>query len=251
MIEDFITYQLAMHYLPNISIRLERLFATIIQACTEKHPVIHHTALTNIVEIIQIIEKPELKSRFIKEFMRIDHFLIKSTNCIPNLPHDFKQEVALKIQLLQQLSGKFGENIHQDGFLQSIRVAQTPNNNDLEINAPQLVYWLAHDTKYRQTNLQHWIQQLHTLYAIVKIYLTFLRSIAIFQQIMLVNGYCHQPITNKATCQLILIKINKSNEIIPKIQLGHHGLSIRLYTGLDFKEIQESENILELAIAKF
>ncbi len=64
MSQDTITFQLATHYLPKIALRLECLFLTIEQACEESHAVIHHYALKNIIEIIKLVEKPELKSRF-------------------------------------------------------------------------------------------------------------------------------------------------------------------------------------------
>ena len=53
--DDTIIFQLATHYLPKIALRLECLFLTIEQACEESHPVIHHYALKNIIEINVVI----------------------------------------------------------------------------------------------------------------------------------------------------------------------------------------------------
>ena len=53
MQHDSIIFQLATHYLPRIALRLERLFLAIQQACEETHPIIHHYALKNIIEIIK------------------------------------------------------------------------------------------------------------------------------------------------------------------------------------------------------
>lgn len=64
MFENTITFQLATHFLPKIALRLECLYQTIQQACEETHPVIHHYALKNIIEIIKLVEKPELKAVF-------------------------------------------------------------------------------------------------------------------------------------------------------------------------------------------
>ncbi len=57
MHQDTILFQLATHYLPKKALRLECLFLTIEQACTETHPIIHHYALNNIFEIMKLVEK--------------------------------------------------------------------------------------------------------------------------------------------------------------------------------------------------
>ncbi|WP_038838362.1 cell division protein ZapD, partial [Legionella pneumophila] len=75
MHDHMITFQLATHFLSRIALRLEYLFKTINEACNESHEVIHRFALKNIIEIAEIVEKPELKSRFIKELIRIEHVL--------------------------------------------------------------------------------------------------------------------------------------------------------------------------------
>ena len=77
MYNDTITFQLATHFLSRIALRLEFLFKTINQACYESHEVIHRFALKHIIEIFDVIEKPELKSRFLKELIRIEHVLKK------------------------------------------------------------------------------------------------------------------------------------------------------------------------------
>src|SRR5258708_35744265 len=78
MYDETITFELATHFLPKIALRLESLYQTIKQACEETHPVIHHYALKNLIEIMSLIEKPELRSRFLKELIRIEHALIRA-----------------------------------------------------------------------------------------------------------------------------------------------------------------------------
>ena len=245
MPSNTITYQLAMHYLPNIASRLERLFAAIVQACKETHPIIHHYALKNIIEIIKIIEKPELKSRFIKELMRIEHVINKSSN---NTDY---ANLFVKIQVLQHISGKFGEAIEQDPFLQSIRLAQSSHNNDCELHAPQLINWLSLSALTRQQDLSRWMQKLNVLHETVTMYLTLLRNIAKFNEIIMSNGFYNQPIPNKAACQLILLRMPLHCGMVPKINLGHHGLSIRLCDAISMQDIQQSEAVLELGISGF
>src|SRR5262245_40647969 len=139
MYQDTITFELATHFLPKIALRLECLYQTVNQACEEVHPVIHHSALKNLIEIICLVEKPELKSRFLKELMRIEHALIKTG---ARVSVELFGYLHIQIQNLAHAVGRFGGNLHLDPFLQSIRQAQQTQIYDCETHAPQLLLWL-------------------------------------------------------------------------------------------------------------
>ncbi|WP_131781642.1 cell division protein ZapD [Legionella gresilensis] len=245
MSSDIIIFQLATHYLPKIALRLETLYQTINQACEETHPVIHHYALKNIIEIIQLIEKPELKSRFLKELMRIEHLLNKS-NLAPS--HDLNKRLHAQIYTLNHVAGRFGEKIHIDPFLHSIRIAQP--HVDAEVFSPQLLLWLESNSALRQRDLLLWQSYLHTLYSVVNLYLQLLRDTAQFKQIQTNNGFYQCPLPAKTSCHLILLRMNKSIGIVPQMQLGYHGLSVRLCEAATMREVKDTNAQLDLAICQ-
>ncbi len=247
MHQDKIIFQLATHFLPKIALRLECLYQTIYQACEEVHPVIHHYALKNIIEIISLIEKPELKSRFLKEFMRIEHTLNKSNTIISPELYD---SLYIQIQILIHVVGGFGENIHHDPFLQSVRFSQPMHNNDCEMYTPQLILWLESDPSLRQHNFLHWLENLKTLHSTVCLYLSLLRHTAKFDKIDMFSGFYQRSLPTRNSCHLILLRIDKSFGIVPQMQLGHHGLSLRLCEGSTMQEIRETKAKLDLAICQ-
>ena len=236
MHHDMITFQLATHFLPKIALRLEYLYGTVNQACEENHPIIHHYALKNIIEIIRLIEKPELKSRFLKELIRIERILNKATSPVAlELQNSFHNQ----IQLLSHTAGLFGEGIHHNPFLQSIRLTQSSHQNDHEMYSPQLLLWLAANSALRQRDLAVWLNHLRPLNSTVSVYMSLLRDTAEFKQINLLNGFYQCPLPPKTVCHLILLRIDKSLGIAPRMQLGHHGLSLRLFEAATMKEIRE------------
>lgn len=247
MPQDTIVYQLATHYLPKIALRIERLFVAILQACDEDNAIIHHYALKNIIEIIKLIEKPELKSRFIKDLMRFEHLFVRAQESFSNTRY---ADLVVQLQLLHHVAGKFGEHIHQDPFLQSIRLAQSAHQSDCELHAPQLWYWLEADPAYRKQQLSHWIEQLRLLYDTTTLYLALLRETATFEIIPMHHGFYQRSLTEKATCQLIMLRMEKQSAIIPKMQLGHHGLSLRLCHTHTLQEIEHTTFPIELAICQ-
>ena len=247
MQRDTITFQLATHYLPKIALRLECLFLTIDQAREETHPVIHHYALKNIVEITKLVEKPELKSRFLKEFMRIEHALNKSQTIISN---SLYADLFLQIQHLNHVAGRFGDIIHNNPFLNSLKVTQTSSYNDCELHSPQLLLWLETDAQKRQLDLTTWLNDLRTLYNTVAVYLALLRNTAKFDMIDTLNGFYQRSLPSGTSCHLILLRMDKNSGIVPRMQLGHHGLSLRLCNANSMHEIRHAETQIDLAVCQ-
>ena len=247
MRNNTITFELATEFLPRIALRLECLFLTIQQACKETNPIIHHYALKNMLEIIRLIEKPELKSRFLKEFMRIEHTLHKSQTTISNILY---ANLFVQIQHLNHVAGHLGELLQNDPFLQSLRLAQSTHHGEVELQSPQLLLWLESKTLERQDDLINWLKLLQILIDTVEIYLSLLRETANFELIELVNGFYQCQLPNKSACHLILLRMNKYAGIVPKMQLGHHGFSLRLCELATMKETQHCDTKIELAICQ-
>lgn len=247
MSSETITFQLATHYLPRIALRLEDLFLTIEEACHETHPVIHHYALKNVIEITKLIEKPELKSRFLKEFMRIEHALNKSQAGISNALY---ADLFLQIQHLNHVAGRFGETIHHDLFLQSLRLTQTISQNECELHSPQLLLWLKGDVQRRQDDLTTWLTFLKTLYSTTKVYLSLLRNTAEFDAVNLYNGFYQRSLPCRTSCHLILLRMENDAGVVPRMQLGHHGFSLRLCDANSMHEVRHSDMKMDLAICR-
>lgn len=247
MRQNTIVFQLATHYLPKIALRLECLFLTIEQACEESHPVIHHYALKNIIEIIKLVERPELKSRFLKEFMRIEHALNKSQKSISDTLY---ANLFMQIQQLSHVAGRFGESIHRDLFLQSVKLSQTSHHHESEMHSPQLLLWLESEAATRQHDLTTWLNHLKTLHDTVNIYLLLLRDTAEFNNIDLLNGFYQRSLPASTSCHLILLRMDKNSGIVPKMQLGHHGLSLRLCEASSMHEIHHTDTQIDLAICQ-
>jgi cell division protein ZapD len=247
MYDETITFELATHFLPKIALRLECLYQTIHQASEETHPVIHHYALKNLTEIINLIEKPELKSRFLKELMRIEHVLIKSGK---KVSIELFSRLHLQIQILTHTVGRFGGTIHHDPFLHSIRQAQQSQLFDCEMHSPQLLLWLDSNPRFRQEDLCEWLKYLETLQTSVQLYLALLRDTAEFSTIAMMNGFYQRPLPSKISCHLILLRMDKSFGVVPRMQLGHHGLSLRLLEASSLREVRETEACVDLALCE-
>ncbi|WP_298625966.1 cell division protein ZapD [uncultured Legionella sp.] len=247
MYDNTITFQLATHSLSRIALRLEFLFKTINQACSESHEVIHRFALKNIIEIINIIEKPELKSRFIKELIRIEHAL-KKPDFLKN--DQLFDDLETQIHRLNHVSGRFSTSIQDDEFLRTLRQIHHPNTKECEFNSPHLVLWFESEPDIRQKTITQWVNSLKDLEDTVSIYLSLLREATHYIPITAVNGFYQHNISPRSANHMILLKMDKSMGITPKLQLGHHSLTIRLYELITAHEIRDKSIDMEIAFCQ-
>ncbi len=247
MYKDAIIFQLATHFLSRIALRLEFLFKTINQACNESHELIHRFALKHIIEIVDVIEKPELKSRFLKELIRIEHVLRKN-NFIED--RELLDNLVTQIHALSHASGGFSNSIHKDEFLKTLRQIHQPNTKECEFNSPHLVLWFDLDPLVRQKAITQWMEYLKDLENTVTIYLSLLRDSTQYIPITAYNGFYQHNISPKSVNHLILLKMDKTMGITPKLQLGHHNVTIRLYELATPHEVRDRIINMEIAFCQ-
>jgi cell division protein ZapD len=160
-------------------------------------------------------------------------------------------KLFVQIQVLTHLVGRFGENIHLDPFLQSIRLIQSSHSIDGELHSPQLLLWLESAPEARQTDLERWLKQLKILNDTVSVYLSLFRETANFEPITLIHGFyqCSLP-TKKTSCQLIMLRMDKYSGLVPKMQIAHHGFSLRLCQVGTMCEVQNKDIAIDLSICQ-
>lgn len=241
-----ITFQLATHILSRMALRLEFLFKIINQACNESHEVIHRYALKNIIELVEIIEKPELKSRFIKEFIRIEHVLKKNNTINESLFTKLEQQ----IHILNHVPGRFSNLIYEDEFLKTLRQIHHPNTNECEFNSPHLIMWFDLEPNARQEAIKNWVNCLNDLESTVSIYLSLLRETTEYKSIQVHHGFYQQNLPAQPVNHLILLKMDKLLKITPTLQIGHNNLIIRFHKMTSLHEIYDKALTMEIAFCQ-
>lgn len=218
-----IIYQHSSQFLPKISIKLENMLASIFEGKNVTHPIIHHYALKNIVKLLKIIEKPELKSRLTKEFLRLDYVL----------PQSFKEEYSqlyqkfeIKSKELQIQNSRFGSQLHLDPFLLSLRMRSQDQWNECELQPPFLYHWLHQRPQYRQEMLSNWLSELKELKSIVSVYSALLHQLAVYETVQIQQSFFQKTMSAIPSCQLVIIKLDVDLPLIPKIQMSTNALTI-------------------------
>lgn len=244
---DYLVYQFPMHYLTKVSLYLERLFINIGTATNSNEPIVHNYALKGIIDILNLVEKPELKSRYVKELMRIEHLINQSQAFISDKSY---ARLFVQLQVLGKITSRFGSVIHQDPFIQSMRFLFN-SVDDTESQNPQLLFWLNKANSYRKEDIQTWLDSLVSLYNTVDTYLRILRETADFTTIDIESGYFSKSLISRVPQHMVILKMGKSDGIIPKVNLTNNNISIRLCDAYSMHEVRGSEDFqIEFAICQ-
>lgn len=248
MASDTITFQLGMQYLSRTALRVEQLLNTVTSAQSETNQVAHRAALNALYELNKITAKPELKGRFLQELMRIEHALHKSAL---SLPQSVIEDLSEEIQALSEFAGQFGGAAHHDAFLNAITFASMSHSNEADLYFAPLYFWLEGPVRTRQDDLAKWLKEFHSLELATHIYLTILRRTGNFESITPEAGFYqyHLPKHHK-TCQLILVRLDKDSGLFPKMQVVHHGLSLRLCEAKTMQEVSDSNIQVQLSVCE-
>ena len=244
---QYIIYQHSSQFLPKIAIKLENMLASIYEAKNVTHPIIHHYALKNIVKLLKIIEKPELKSRLTKEFLRLDYVLSKN----------FKDEYAslyqkfeTKSKELQMQNSRFGSQLHLDPFLLSLRMRSQEQWNECELQPPFLFHWLHQRPQYRQEMLAHWLSELRELKSVISVYSNLLNHLAIYETVNVHQGFYQKTMQAIPPCQLVIIKLDVELPVIPKIQMSTNALTIHFNDIINHDKTANCEFNMQLGLVK-
>lgn len=243
-----IIYQQSPQFLVKACLYLENMFAFIQESANQTHPMMHYDALKNIVKVLAIIEKPELKSRFCKEFIRLEHSLNKTLKQDkPELWEKFLQ----KTSDLQHQGNRFHCDSRHDPFLQSLQLKQSNQEYNLELTPTHIYHWLHQDSKSRQLMIKKWLISFHELQSSVQIYISILRRHAKFISVNIKDNFIYQAFSQIPPTQLLMIKIPFELKVVPKIQVANHCVNIHFNDPIHIEQASlHSSFMIDMAVVK-
>jgi cell division protein ZapD len=195
---------------------------------------LHETrgTMSALTDILSLTERPDLRGKFIKEFLRqsanlqrfVNEVHIDQTKLTAAL-----QGVEQIIQLLQKNNGKFGAKLRDNDFLISIRQHLAMPGGTCSFDTPSFYYFLRQPAKERHTKLVEWLSELEDLFQVIDEMLKLVRQSG--QAIMHTahEGFYQTSLDPQMPCQLIRVAVPNETIAFPEISVGRHGVSVRFY----------------------
>jgi cell division protein ZapD len=232
MFNQSIVFEQPVNELIRVCLRIEHLWQFTQKGMRGEHRFDSHNTLAAIIDILSITDRPDLRGKFTKEFMR------QSANLQRFLNEDHIDQQKLKatlgefetiIHILQNASGKFSSTLRDNEFITSIRQHLTTPGGSCSFDTPAYHYWLQQPVKERQMQIAQWLEALEELLHVIQFMLQMARQSGQPKLHTAHGGFYQESLDPQTPSQLIRVAVPNTIAVFPEISVGRHGVSIRFY----------------------
>lgn len=247
MIEDAIIYEQPLNELIRVCLRLEQLFNILDHQISDISISGTRNVLTTIINILQVLDRPDLKAKLAKE---LGHHLSNLMR-LENTPHI--DQVKLR-QLLRQLddlircfidsNGKIGQNLREIEMLSNLRLHLTTPGGGCCFDIPLFHNWLQQHADVRMDTIRSWLNEFSNIRTTVDLILQLVREGTRMQEKTADHGFYQELLDPQLNLRLIRVAVPKNIAAYPEISVGRHFLSIRYFNPtVNERPAQYSDNL--------
>ncbi len=246
---DTITYEQPLNEQIRLCLRLEHLFKILHDHMHQHTRSDSQTALTALVRVLNVIERPDLKSKLAQTLAQQVQGLSQyqtQTNVDQQKLVGLIQKLNQLILNLHRMPGKIAENIRHNPFLKQIRLQSNNPTGPCYFTAPAYALWLHQPAEQRSDDLANWAKEFSELNTVVSTILNLTRDSAPTLQVVSQTGSFEQTLNPALPCQLVRVTLPIEYNAYPEISVGRHRLAIR-FRPLD--QLNQGQQLPQQAIS--
>ena len=212
-------------------LRLEHLFDRLGQLLPRDAAVDHHFALVTIFEIMDVAARADLKSDLLKELERHKAQLM-AYRSNPQVSQDALDGVIARIDqafsALNLQPGKAGQTLAGHEWLTSVRSRIGIPGGTCEFDLPAYYAWQQRDARRRRADLLGWVATLEPLGQALQLLLQLVRDAGVPHKVVSQAGQFQQSLPPGRSYQLLRLRIDDSDDLVPEITGHRLMVSVRL-----------------------
>jgi cell division protein ZapD len=220
-------------------LRLEHLFERMGTLIRRTEPLDHHFALVTLFEAMDVAARADLKSDVLKDLERSKNAFVgfRGNPAIDAVALESAiAEVEQRFGQLNATSGKAGHALTESEWLMGIRSRSAIPGGTCEFDAPSYFDWQQRDASERAKDLASWAGHFAPLAHSISLLLRTLRESGTPQKVVAAKGHFQQNLPQGKTFQLMRLRMDASQHLIPEISGNRLMVSVRLMRrDADFK----------------
>lgn len=246
-------YEQPTNELVRASLKIEHLYNQALYNLPGKSHWDSHNFMMTYIEVLNLLDRPDLKSKFTQEIARLQTKLNKYLE-LPNVDSKRLRNVLRDLEdtqsAIKAIPGKLAQNLRDEEFVANIRQHLSNPSGTCNFDSPVYYYWLNLPHEHRQENMKVWLEQLTKIKNIAASLLGVIRDSEQCTKETAENGFFQQVLTLPHPIQLVSVTVPDSYQVYPEISIGRHRLCIRFITFDTEKRSQQTkENIpFELSV---
>jgi cell division protein ZapD len=216
-------------------LRLEDLFGKVLHNVESAHEINHHAALMSLFQIMDVIDRAELKTDLLQELDRqriVMNGLRGNPAIAENVLIEVIEEIETTATTLRSSSVKLGQTLRDNEWLMSIKQRAGIPGGVCEFDVPSYHYWLGLDQERRKQDLETWLEPLMRLYESLRIILHILRGSGATARLVAVHGAYQQMLGGAKPAQMLKITVDDNLPCFPEVSANKYAINIR-FNSLD------------------
>jgi cell division protein ZapD len=216
-------------------LRLEDLFVKMLHHIEVGHEVNHHVALLTLLQILDLIDRGDLKVDLLQELDRHKvqlSFLQGNPNIDQNALGETLASLDRCATLLRSDHQKLGQSLRDNDWLMSVKQRAGIPGGVCEFDLPSYRHWLYLSVDRRRTDFAQWLGRLMPMYEAIRMLLQLLRGSGQVMSLVAHKGAYQQQLSGHKPAQLLRIEISH-DECFPEVSANKYAINIR-FQKLDF-----------------
>ncbi|BCM25836.1 cell division protein ZapD [Methyloradius palustris] len=219
-------------------LRLEDLFSKVLFNVEAGHEFNHHCALLSIFQILDVIDRAELKADLLQELDRqkiVMNGLLGNPSIAENVLRNVISEIETTSLALRSNAIKLGQTLRDNEWLMSIKQRAGIPGGVCEFDLPSYHFWLGLDADRRKDDFDIWLKPLLPICDGLRIILQILRGSGVTTNLVAFNGAYQQMLGGTKPAQMLRVELSDDDKCFPEVSANKYAINIR-FNKLDFTE---------------
>lgn len=214
-------------------LRVEDLFAKVLHNLAAGHEYHHHCALLTLLQILDVVDRSELKSELLQELDRQKHamhLLVGNPAIVADALQAMLNDIEIAASGLRLETTKLGQTLRANEWLMSIKQRAGIPGGVCEFDVPSYHYWLGLGEERRTRDLESWLKPLIPMQQAIIIILRILRGSGATTPLIAVNGAYQKMLGGSKPAQMLKIEVDDNVTCFPEVSANKYAINIRFNT---------------------
>jgi cell division protein ZapD len=216
-------------------LRLEDLFTKVLHHVEVGHEYSHHAALISVLQMLDIIDRADLKVDLLQELDRQKanmHHLRGNPDISEKMLNKIIEKLEFASAGLRVDNMKLGQLLRDNEWLMSVKQRANIPGGVCEFDLPSYHHWLSLGVERRKQDFEQWLTRLMPMHTAIGIILEILRGSGDVIKHTARNGVFQQLLGGVKPAQMLRITTQNS-QCFPEVSANKYAINIRFHS-LDF-----------------
>lgn len=232
-------------------LRVEDLFAKVLHNIEAGHEYHHHCALLTLLQILDVVDRAELKLDLLQELDRQKmamRLLIGNPAIAANTLKKILNDIDVAADALRAETTKLGQTLRANEWLMSIKQRAGIPGGVCEFDVPSYHFWLGLSEIKRRQDFQAWLMPLLPMQQAAAIVLHILRGSGATTMLVASNGTYQQMLGGAKPAQMLKIDIADDLACFPEVSANKYAINIRFNMLDSSQKLQKCEEDIKFSL---